>query len=182
MRWLVLGDSRVSSSKLKALEDLLSDILPRGHRALIFSQFTRHLTLVQEALDARGVPLLYLDGATPGEQRAERVARFQQGEAPVFLISLKAGGTGLNLTQADYVIHLDPWWNPMAEDQASDRAHRIGQQRPLTIVKLVAASTIEERVLELHAHKRHLAEALVAPSLATDSALDAETLQRLIDG
>lgn len=154
---LVLDDSRIESSKLHALTSLLDDILPRGHRVLVFSQFTKHLGLVREALDARGVSSLYLDGSTPGSERAQLIDDFQTGSAEVFLISLKAGGTGLNLTAADYVIHLDPWWNPAAEDQASDRAHRIGQVKPVTIVKLVSQGTIEERVLGLHEHKRRLA-------------------------
>src|SRR5690606_21377059 len=110
----------------------------------------------------RGVVHFELEGSTPQEVRADRVARFQAGEADVFLISLKAGGVGLNLTGADYVIHLDPWWNPAVEDQASDRAHRIGQDRPVTIVRLIARGTIEEKVLSLHAEKRELADAVLA--------------------
>ncbi|MET0284701.1 MAG: DEAD/DEAH box helicase, partial [Polyangiales bacterium] len=176
---LVLDDTRVSSSKLQALTTLLDDILPRGHRALIFSQFVRHLELVREALSERGVTMLTLDGSTPAGERGARVAAFQRGEAQVFLISLKAGGTGLNLTAADYVIHLDPWWNPSAEDQASDRAHRIGQQQPVTIVKLVAQGTIEERVLGLHEHKRKLAGVVTDP-LDTSEGLDADALEALI--
>jgi superfamily II DNA or RNA helicase len=155
---LVLEDEQVESSKLHALLRLLDDILPRGHRALIFSQFTAHLALIREALSQRGISLLSLDGSTPATERARLVDTFQQGAAQVFLISLKAGGTGLNLTAADYVVHMDPWWNPSAEDQAGDRVHRIGQLRPVTIVKLVARDTIEERVLALHAHKRRLAQ------------------------
>jgi superfamily II DNA or RNA helicase len=173
---LVMDDARVSSSKLQSLLTLLDDILPRGHRALLFSQFVRHLDLVRTALEERGIATLTLDGSTPAGARSARVAAFQQGDTPVFLISLKAGGTGLNLTAADYVIHLDPWWNPSAEDQASDRAHRIGQQQPVTVVKLVAQGTIEERVLGLHAHKRRLA------GVVTDAneGLDADALEALI--
>jgi superfamily II DNA or RNA helicase len=176
---LVLQESDAESTKLTVLLRLLDDILPRGHRALLFSQFTRHLALVCEALDARGLPYLYLDGSTPASQRAALVARFQAGEAPLFLISLKAGGVGLNLTAADYVVHLDPWWNPAAEDQASDRAHRIGQQRPVTIIKLVAEDTIEEKVVALHGHKRELAEAIIHGT-DTPTALDLEVLQSLL--
>lgn len=172
-------DSDVSSSKLERLLSLLDDILPRGHRALLFSQFTRHLALVREALEQRGTPYLYLDGSTPGGARSALVERFQNGEAPLFLISLKAGGTGLNLTEADYVIHLDPWWNPAAEDQASDRAHRLGQQRPVTVVKLVTQDTIEEKVLALHAHKRRLAEAVLLGEGAVEE-VDQETLEALL--
>jgi SNF2 family DNA or RNA helicase len=176
---LVIEDSRIESSKLHALLRLLDDILPRGHRALVFSQFAKHLGLVREALQARGVELLYLDGSTPSGERAQLIQSFQAGAAPVFLISLKAGGTGLNLTAADYVVHLDPWWNPAALDQASDRAHRIGQVRPVTIVKLIAQGTIEERVLGLHEHKRRLAADMLSGEHANPH-LDQEALEALL--
>jgi len=176
---LVIDDSRVESSKLNAFVQVLDDILPRGHRVLVFSQFTQHLALVREALAQREIPYLYLDGSTPQAQRSALVDRFQCGDAPVFLISLKAGGTGLNLTAADYVVHLDPWWNPAAEDQASDRAHRIGQDKPVTIVKLVAQGTIEERVLSLHGHKRRLADAVLLGT-ASPTDLDLSALEALI--
>jgi SNF2 family DNA or RNA helicase len=176
---LVIQDRRVESSKLHALVRLLEDILPRGHHALIFSQFTQHLAIVREELTARGIATLYLDGGTPAGERAAIVARFQAREAQVFLISLKAGGTGLNLTAADTVILLDPWWNPAAEDQAGDRAHRLGQERPVTVVKLVSQGTIEEKVLALHGHKRRLADVVFAG--AGDAAvLDADTLEALL--
>jgi SNF2 family DNA or RNA helicase len=165
---LVIDDASINgSSKLSALLSLLDDVLPRGQRVLVFSQFVAHLTLIRDALDARGIRQLWLDGSTPGSERASVVARFQRGEAEVFLISLKAGGTGLTLTAADYVVHMDPWWNPSAQDQASDRAHRIGQTRPVTIVKLVTENTIEERVLALHEHKRRLAATIIEPSQHT---------------
>ncbi len=174
---LVVDDPRVESSKLHALLQLTADILPRGHRVLVFSQFTRHLALVREALERAGASTLYLDGATPAAERARLVERFQGGEGDVFLISLKAGGTGLNLTAADYVVHMDPWWNPAAEDQASDRAHRIGQERPITVVKLVAQGTIEEKVLGLHDDKRRLADSVLGGSAG---ALDLEALEGLL--
>jgi len=173
---LVLGDARVGSSKLAALVQLLSDLLPRGHRVLIFSQFVRHLALVREAVEQLGASYLSLDGSTPASERAALVNRFQAGEAQIFLISLKAGGTGLNLTAADYVVHMDPWWNPSVEDQASDRAHRIGQERPVTVIKFVSQGTIEERVLGLHEHKRRLAKLVVdddAPMAGAELDLDA---------
>jgi SNF2 family DNA or RNA helicase len=151
----------VPSSKLASVLGLVEELGEAGHRALVFSQFTSHLALVADALRARGVPFLSLDGSTPAAARAELVARFQGGEGALFLISLKAGGTGLNLTAADTVIHLDPWWNPAAEDQASDRAHRIGQDKPVTVVRMIARGTIEERVLGLHAEKRELADAVL---------------------
>jgi SNF2 family DNA or RNA helicase len=176
---LVLQQPEAESTKLAVLLRLLDDILPRGHRALLFSQFTRHLALVREALDARGMPYLYLDGATPATRRSALVERFQAGEAALFLISLKAGGTGLNLTAADYVVHLDPWWNPAAQDQASDRAHRLGQRRPVTVIKLVAEDTIEEQVLALHQHKRELAAAVIRDG-AAPARLDLAVLESLL--
>ena len=176
---LVMQDRRVESSKLHALLRLLDDILPRGHRALIFSQFTEHLALVREQLSAHGIASLSLDGSTPQGERARLVARFQALECPVFLISLKAGGTGLNLTAADTVILMDPWWNPAAEDQAGDRAHRLGQERPVTVVKLVSQGTIEEKVLGLHGHKRRLADVVLAGD-AQPAPLDADTLEALL--
>ncbi len=155
---LVLPQSGSGSSKLKALEKILLDLEENQHRALVFSQFVDHLSLVRAFLDRIGIAYQYLDGSTPLKERKKRVDAFQQGETPCFLISLKAGGMGLNLTAADYVIHLDPWWNPAVEDQASDRAHRIGQTRPVTIYRMVAKGTIEEKIVALHEHKRHLAE------------------------
>ncbi len=156
------AESTVASSKLASVVALVEELREAGHRALVFSQFTSHLALVADALQASGVTVLRLEGSTPAEARADRVRRFQAGEADVFLISLKAGGLGLNLTAADYVLHLDPWWNPAAEDQASDRAHRIGQDKPVTVVRFIARGTIEESVLALHAEKRELAEAVLA--------------------
>ena len=148
--------SRLASSKLERFLELVLELRAEGQRALVFSQFTSHLALVRELLDAQGIAYEYLDGQTPQGARAARVRAFQEGAAPLFLISLKAGGFGLNLTAATSVIHLDPWWNPAVEDQASDRAHRIGQHRPVTIYRLVARGTIEEKMLALHEHKRAL--------------------------
>jgi SNF2 family DNA or RNA helicase len=124
-----------------------------------------------------------LDGSTPSAERTRRVAAFQRGEGTLFLISLKAGGFGLNLTAADYVVIADPWWNPAAEDQASGRAHRIGQQRPVTVYRLVSAGTIEERIVELHQHKRALADGVLEAEEGTTGApLDAQALVELIRG
>jgi len=153
---LVDASWKGSSSKLDMLMDTIEELREGGHRALVFSQFTEHLALVRAALDQEKIPYQYLDGKTPAATRRKRVDAFQNGEGELFLISLKAGGTGLNLTAANYVIHLDPWWNPAVEDQASDRAHRIGQTRAVTIIRLVARGTIEEQILELHADKRNL--------------------------
>ncbi len=150
------AETALPSSKLARFLALASDLKESGHRALVFSQFTSHLSLVREALDADGARYLYLDGQTPPAQRDRLVERFQAGEGDLFLISLKAGGTGLNLTGADYVVHLDPWWNPAVEDQATDRAHRIGQTKPVTVYRLVAQGTIEEAIVTLHTEKRDL--------------------------
>ena len=130
-------------------------------------------------LDRKGVAYQYLDGSTPPNERKRHVDAFQAGQGDVFLISLKAGGLGLNLTAADYVIHMDPWWNPAVEDQASDRAHRIGQQRPVTIYRLVAEGTIEEKIVALHHHKRDLAEQLLEGT-GTSGRISADDLLRLL--
>jgi superfamily II DNA or RNA helicase len=152
------------SSKTQAFLELVEQLRSGGHRALVFSQFTSHLALIREALDNQQVAYLYLDGSTTPQERERLVRQFQTGGEPLFLISLKAGGLGLNLTAADYVIHLDPWWNPAIEDQASDRAHRIGQERPVTVYRLIAAGTIEEKIIRLHQNKRSMADALLQDS------------------
>lgn len=154
----------IKSSKTQAFLDLVEELRQSGHRALVFSQFTSHLALIREALDRQqggASSYLYLDGSTSAAERTRLVRQFQTGSEPLFLISLKAGGLGLNLTAADYVIHLDPWWNPAIEDQASDRAHRIGQERPVTVYRLISAGTIEEKIIRLHQNKRSMADALL---------------------
>ena len=156
------GDAE--SSKLARFMELVENLREGGHRALVFSQFVDHLKLVGEELESQGIPYLYLDGSTPGRKRGELVEAFQQGEGDLFLISLKAGGTGLNLTAANYVVHLDPWWNPATEDQASDRAHRIGQEQAVTVYRLIGKGTIEEKILALHNEKRELVDNLLAGS------------------
>jgi len=169
----------VPSGKLDAFLDLVDDLVRNRHRALVFSQFVGHLGLVRAALDARGIHYEYLDGSTPSAERERRVAAFQAGGAELFLISLRAGGTGLNLTAADYVVHLDPWWNPAVEDQASDRAHRIGQERPVTIYRLIMQDSIEERIVRLHRDKRDLASDLLEGA-ETSARLSEEELLDLI--
>lgn len=158
-----LADARMSgapSAKLDALIPRLEEIAEQGHKALVFSQFTSFLALARARLDAAGIPYEYLDGQV--RNRQERVDRFQSDPAcPLFLISLKAGGHGLNLTAADYVFLLDPWWNPAVEAQAIDRAHRIGQTRRVIATRLVARDTVEEKILELQASKRALADAIL---------------------
>ncbi|MCB9535713.1 MAG: DEAD/DEAH box helicase [Myxococcales bacterium] len=170
---LVDPRSSVPSSKLTHLRALVAELVDEGHQVLVFSQFTAHLDLAQAALAEDGHRLQRLDGGTPAEARQRAVDAFQAGDGDVFLISLKAGGTGLNLTAASYVIHLDPWWNPAAEDQATDRAHRIGQTRPVTVYRLVAQDTIEQAIVALHHQKRALVAQVLegsgaAAGLSTD--------------
>ncbi len=161
---LVMEDTTLSSSKLERFGELVEELLENNHKALVFSQFVKYLAIIREYLDAKGIKYQYLDGSTPVAKRKEFVDAFQDGEGDLFLISLKAGGSGLNLTAADYVIHMDPWWNPAVENQASDRAHRIGQTRPVTIYRLVAENTIEQKIVKLHHHKRELADSLLEGS------------------
>ena len=176
---LVVPDAQVEASKLEAFKELVEELLENGHKALVFSQFVDVLGILREHLDAMGVSYQYLDGTTPTKERAKRVAAFQAGEGDLFLISLKAGGTGLNLTAADFVIHYDPWWNPAVEDQASDRAYRMGQTRPVTIYRLVAKGSIEEKIVELHRSKRDLASSLLEGT-DTETRLDSEQLVALL--
>jgi SNF2 family DNA or RNA helicase len=176
---LVNADVPISSSKLELFGETIEELLENKHKALVFSQFVKHLNIVKNYLDKQGVSYQYLDGSTPAEVRQERIDEFQRGAGDVFLISLKAGGTGLNLTAADYVIHLDPWWNPAVEDQATDRAHRIGQQRPVTVYRLVTENTVEEKILKLHETKRDLADSLLDGTDASGK-LSAEDLLALI--
>lgn len=158
---LCLNDYTASSGKLDMLLDVVPGALEAGHRVLLFSQFTRMLRIIKRRLEAEGVTCLYLDGETPPKRRLEMVDRFNAGEGQVFLISLKAGGSGLNLTGADTVIHYDPWWNPAAEDQATDRAHRIGQKKVVQVIRMVTHGTIEEQVVKLGERKRQLFDTLI---------------------
>ena len=176
---LVHPDGAPASSKLETFAATLDELRESRHKVLVFSQFVRHLKLIEEHLVEAGIPYQYLDGATSAKARAERIAAFQAGRGDAFLISLRAGGVGLNLTAADYVIHMDPWWNPAAEDQASDRAHRIGQTRPVTIYRLVAKGTIEEQIVDLHRHKRDLADRLLEGADAP-ARLSADELLKLL--
>ncbi|MDN5864828.1 MAG: helicase SNF2, partial [Gammaproteobacteria bacterium] len=150
-----------SSAKLDALLELLDGLRGEDRRVLVFSQFTEMLALIESALHKRSVPHLVLTGQTPGGERAELIGRFQTGDVPVFLVSLKAGGVGLNLTAADAVIHYDPWWNPAVENQATDRVYRIGQEKPVFVYKLLCSGTVEEKIHALQARKAKLAEALL---------------------
>ena len=178
---LVAPELGLVGAKVQEFEQLAAELVAGRHKALVFSQFTDFLKLLGERLQAAGIAYQYLDGSTQGPERSKRVAAFQRGEGELFLISLKAGGFGLNLTAADYVLIVDPWWNPAAEDQAMGRAHRIGQQRPVTVYRLVTAGSIEERIIDLHRDKRSLADGILE---GQDSAapLQADDLRALLRG
>ena len=167
------------SGKEEMFIDVALPALAAGHRILVFSQFTRMLNLLEQRLRTEGIATLYLDGATPTSERQELTERFNGGEGQVFLISLKAGGTGLNLTGADMVIHYDPWWNPTAQEQATSRAHRLGQTKPVTVLSLVTHGTIEEQVVHLGERKKNLFDRLITPGEALPDALTQEDILAL---
>ena len=166
------------SAKLDELMEMLAELLDEGRKILVFSQFTSMLALIEAELQQRAIAYALLTGDT--KDRAGQVAAFQQGEVPLFLISLKAGGVGLNLTAADTVIHYDPWWNPAVENQATDRAHRIGQDKPVFVYKLIAKGTLEEKIQELQRKKAELADAVLAGGAAQDLALTQADLQAIL--
>ena len=169
---------REASGKLEAFDELLQEIVDGGHRVLVFSQFTSMLSLLKEKLNEQEIEFCYLDGSTT--DRGVVVEKFQRGSMPVFLISLKAGGVGLNLTGADTVIHFDPWWNPAVEDQATDRAHRIGQTRVVTSYKLITRGTVEEKILTLQQKKREIIRGTLGEEQFTE-ALNWEEIQELFN-
>src|SRR5262249_22470509 len=149
-----------SSTRLEPFGPLVGDLVAEGHRALVFSQFTQMLQLLTQHADERGLPYLYLDGRT--RERMARIDRFNDPAGPpLFFISLKAGGTGLNLTAADYVIHFDPWWNPAVEEQATDRTHRIGPAKAVISYKLIVRGTVEEKIVALQKRKKELAQGVL---------------------
>ncbi len=169
----------IGSAKVDVLVDHLLEITAEGHRALVFSSFTSFLGRVRARLEREGIAASYLDGST--RHRGEVVRGFREGDDPVFLISLKAGGVGLTLTEADYVFVLDPWWNPAVEAQAVDRTHRIGQQRPVNIYRLVAADTIEEKVMALKARKAALFAQVVDGDALMSTPLGADDVRALFE-
>jgi superfamily II DNA or RNA helicase len=173
------ANDHVGSAKLDRLLDDLTQVVAEGHRALVFSQFTRYLARVRTRLDAAGIDYSYLDGRT--RKRHEAIARFKDGDAPVFVISLKAGGFGLNLTEADYCFVLDPWWNPATESQAVDRTHRIGQENPVMVYRYVSTGTIEEKVMELKARKADLFTSVMDGEGALSAALTEDDIRGLLD-
>ena len=177
---LLFSDYRGSSAKRAACLELVQSAIDGGHRMLLFSQFTSMLSLLAEDLKRENIPFYTITGATPKQERLRLVNEFNAGDVPVFLVSLKAGGTGLNLTGADLVIHYDPWWNLAVQNQATDRAHRIGQTRRVTVVRLIAAETIEEKIIELQEAKRELADAIISGQNTSLMSLSREELLELI--
>lgn len=178
---LVDENINIPSSKIKTFITLVKNIIDNKHKVLIFSQFVRYLDKVKEVLNQEKINYQYLDGSTSLKDRQRAVDDFQRGVGDLFLISLKAGGTGLNLTAADYVIILDPWWNPAVEDQAADRAHRLGQSRPVTVYRLIVKNSIEEKIITLHKNKKDLAADLLSGSDMSGK-ISEEELMELITG
>ena len=178
---LVMSEYRGDSGKEEMLLEILPGLISEGRRILLFSQFTRMLKLLRTRLDDAGYTTLYLDGDTPAGERLELTERFNQGEGEIFLISLRAGGAGLNLTGADTVIHYDPWWNPATEDQATDRAHRIGQTKKVHVLRLVTGASIEEQVVELGNRKKALFDRLITPGESALSALSEQEIRKLFE-
>ena len=179
---LCLPDYQGGSGKMELLMDVLPAALQSGKRALIFSQFTSMLRLIEKRLQQENIPSLYLDGETPPQERVKLTQQFNEGSCNVFLISLKAGGTGLNLTGADLVIHYDPWWNPTTEEQATSRAHRIGQTRKVEVIRLVMHHSIEEQVLSMSDRKRRLFDKLITPGEEMPTRLSDKDILSLFDG
>ena len=177
---LVFENYEGPSAKRAACLELIQNAMDAGHRMLVFSQFTSMLKLLADDLAAANIPFYTITGQTPKQERLKLVNEFNAGDAPVFLISLKAGGTGLNLTGADVVIHYDPWWNLAVQNQATDRAHRIGQTRQVTVIRLIAADTIEEKIVQLQESKRELAENIITGEGGSLMALSREELMELI--
>ena len=179
---LIADNWEGGSAKLDACVELITGAVEGGHRILLFSQFTSMLELLAKRLDAEGISHFTLQGSTPKPVRAELVRRFNGGEVSVFLISLRAGGTGLNLTAADIVIHYDPWWNVAAQNQATDRAYRIGQQNPVQVYKLIAQDTIEEKIVELQQAKQSLADTVTGTADGAILSMRPDELLQLLEG
>ncbi len=178
---LVMNEYRGGSGKEELLLEVLPAMIAGGRRILLFSQFTSMLKILRPRLEEQGYSTMYLDGDTPAGDRLDLTERFNNGEGQIFLISLRAGGSGLNLTGADLVIHYDPWWNPATEDQATDRAHRIGQQHKVQVIRLVTGESIEEQVVELGIRKKALFDRLITPGESALSALSEQDIRRLFE-
>ncbi len=172
-------NTNLPSGKFDAFKDLVTDIVEGGHKVLVFSQFVQMLHIIRSWLQIKEVPFAYLDGSS--KDRLEQVDNFNENpDVPIFLISLKAGGTGLNLTAADYVIHYDPWWNPAVENQATDRTHRIGQKRQVFAYKMICQNTVEEKILKLQEQKKDVAEAII-PGQSAFKTLTRDDLEMLFE-
>ena len=178
---LFLEGYQGGSGKLDVLLGIVQQCAIEGRKMLVFSQFTSMLEIIKETLESNGIALYYLDGDVPARERSRICDKFNEDDTPVFLISTKAGGTGLNLTGADTVVHFDPWWNPAVEDQATDRAHRLGQEKKVHVLKLIARNTIEEKVVDLQAHKKEVVDAVIQPGEVMPSSLDTEDILSLFD-
>ena len=177
---LLFEDYDGQSAKKELCLELIDSLIDGEHRALIFSQFTTMLGKLEEELKKKGIEYYKITGATPKERRIELVRKFNAGTVPLFLISLKAGGTGLNLTGADVVIHYDPWWNLAVQDQATDRAHRIGQTKVVNVYKLIVKGTIEEKIVEMQESKRQLADDILQADGVSSAAFSREELLELL--
>ncbi|WP_020107928.1 DEAD/DEAH box helicase [Nocardia sp. 348MFTsu5.1] len=174
-------DNDVASAKVEFIREQLPELIAEGHSALVFSQFTGFLRILRKSLEADGIPYSYLDGSLSAKDRTVAIEKFTSGETQVFLISLKAGGFGLNLTEADYCFVCDPWWNPAAEAQAIDRTHRIGQTRPVTVYRLVSADTIEAKVVDLQERKRALFNAVIDDGEMFSTAVEADDIRKMLE-
>ncbi|MDE7066347.1 MAG: SWF/SNF helicase family protein, partial [Schaedlerella arabinosiphila] len=168
------------AAKLEACLQLIQSAIDGGHRMLVFSQFTSMLDILKEKLTGLGISYYTITGSTSKEKRLQMVKEFNEGDVPVFLISLKAGGVGLNLTGADVVIHYDPWWNLAVQNQATDRAHRIGQTKKVTVYKLIAKGTIEEKIQKLQEKKKDLAEQVIGKETGQLGSLSREEIMELL--
>ena len=166
---------------MNLLEEILEEALASGHRILLFSQFTSMLDIIGEEMKKKDIDCFYLSGRTPPSERSDIVARFNEGEGQVFLLSLKAGGTGLTLTGADMVIHYDPWWNPAVEEQATDRAYRIGQDKVVQVFKLITRNTIEEKIQLLQDKKREMIDMVIQPGETMLHKLTKEEIRQLFE-
>ncbi|WHH58205.1 SNF2 helicase associated domain-containing protein [Petroclostridium sp. X23] len=178
---LFIDDYNGGSGKMLLLQEIIEDALDGGHRVLLFSQFTSMLEMIRKHLEDEGIDYFYLDGSTKSYIRAQMVREFNEGNGKVFLISLKAGGTGLNLTGADTVIHYDPWWNPAVEEQATDRAYRIGQKNVVQVIKLITQGTIEEKIYALQQKKKDIIDAVIQPGQTMLSKMTQEEIQSLFE-
>jgi len=162
------------------LQEIVQESIESGHRILLFSQFTSMLAIIRQWLEKEKIRYVYLDGSTPAEERGKMTRDFNNGSGDIFLISLKAGGTGLNLTGADTVIHYDPWWNPAVEEQATDRAYRIGQNKSVYVMKLITKGTVEEKIYDLQERKRNLINAVIEPGETLLTKLTEEEIRNIL--